>query len=157
MRPFAVLGVIALSFALGSITLGHGLLVPLIDDAELVDPNLARTLATPLIERSSECLLAATIILAMISRRWVARRFAGPLALSIAGLAAMDRFIVLPRLGQAWSRVDRVALRPVEQLESALRLESIHEWCLVTALLLLLILIGLITWRSDSRSAPNPV
>ncbi|GEM_PF-4721625 len=151
MRPVALLGSIALGLALGSLVVGHALMVPLVRDAPLLDPNLARTLAAPLVQRSSELLLACAIVIAMVSRRWRLLRLAGPTALLVAGLAAVDRFFLLPRLGKAWSRVDLVAQRPIDRLEAAHQLQSTHEGVLAVALLLLLVLFGLVNLPARTR------
>ena len=110
VRATALIGTLALGLALGSIVLGHLLLVPLLRaDTSLVDANLARALAEPLVLRTGELLLGACLLLAAVASNWLGHRAGTSLGLLSTGLAAVDRFVLLPRMHEAWARVDLVA------------------------------------------------
>lgn len=139
MRPTAFIGMLALGLALGSIVLGHLILVPALRaDTSLVDANLARALAEPLALRTAELSLAACILLAAVVHRWLRHRAGLSLALLAVGVAGIERFVLLPRLHVAWGRVDLVAMRPHAKIAVAEQLSTIHHAAIATLLVLLL-------------------
>jgi hypothetical protein len=153
VRPTALIGILALGLALGSIVLGHVLLVPALQgDTALVDANLARALAQPLSLRTAELALAACVVLAAVAKRWLGHSAATTLALLAAGIAGADRLGILPRAHDAWSRVDLVAMRPQVRVEAAEQLWMIHEAMLAALIVLLISMAG---FASRARAA-NP-
>lgn len=144
MRPTALIGTLALGLALGSIVLGHVILVPALQgNTALVDANLARALAQPLSLRTAELALAACVVLAAVAKRWLGHTAATTLALLAAGVAGADRLGILPRAHDAWSRVDLVAMRPQVRVDAAEQLWMIHEATLATLVILLVAIAGL--------------
>lgn len=144
MRPTALIGIVALGLALGSIVLGHLILVPTLrGEATLVDANLARALAEPLALRTAELTLAACVALAAVTHRWLGHRAGTSLALLAVGVAGVERFGVLPRLHLAWGRVDLVAMRPQAKLVVAEQLSSIHHAAIAAMIVLLLAIAAL--------------
>ncbi len=144
MRPTALIGMLALGLALGSIVLGHLILVPMLQaDTTLVDANLARALAEPLALRTAELALAACIVLAAVAHRWLRHRAGTTLALLAVGIAGIERFGLLGRLHVAWARVDLVAMRPQVKIAAAEQLATIHHAALAALIVLLLAIAGL--------------
>lgn len=150
MRPTALIGIVALGLALGAIALGHGLLVPLLaGDTTLVDANLARALGEPLALRTAEVALAACVLLAAVARPWLRHRAGGTLALIAAGIAAADRLLLLPRVHEAWGRVDLVAMRPATRIVAAEESTLIHHCALGALAVVLLALAALASARRN--------
>ncbi|KIG12734.1 hypothetical protein DB30_01092 [Enhygromyxa salina] len=134
---------LALGLALGSIVLGHLLLVPgLQADTTLVDANLARALAQPLSLRTAELALAACVVLTAVAKHWLRHNAGTTLALLATGIAAIDRLGVLPRAHEAWSRVDLVAMRPQARIDGAEQLWMVHEATLAALTVVLIALAG---------------
>jgi hypothetical protein len=135
---------LALGLALGSIVLGHLILVPMLQaDHALVDANLARALAEPLALRTAELVLAACVVLAAVTHRWLRHRAGTTLALLAVGIAGVERFGLLPRLQVAWARVDLVAMRPQAKIVVAEQLGTIHHAAIAALIVLLLAIAGL--------------
>lgn len=152
MRPAVLIGILALGLALGSIVLGHMIVVPTLQaNTSLVDANLARALGEPLALRTAELCLAATVILAAIARPWLRHHAGTTLGLLAAGLAATERFVILPRVHEAWARVDRVAMRPTARVEAAEQLSTLHELAVGSIALLLVALALLASWKRESK------
>jgi hypothetical protein len=152
MRPAAYLGRSALATAMGAVLVGELVVVPgLANQAHLVDANLATALTGPLHLRIADIVLAATVVLAAIAPRWLGSRLATAAALLTVATAAVYR-LVLPAAYGAWSRVDRVAGRPVDRLLEAERLTDQAHWM---ALSLLLLLLGL-TWLATAQPSAQP-
>jgi hypothetical protein len=157
VRAFSLarlLAILGLGLALGSIVVGHAVLVPGLRAATLVDPNMARALAGPLALRTAELSLGGCIILTMATPRAarphmpaVLAKVASTLGLVATALAAIDRVLLLPRLQSAWAQVDIVAGRPQAQLELAEQLTRYHHGGLAVVALCLLGLAGMLTWR----------
>jgi hypothetical protein len=146
------IGILALGLALGSIVLGHLIVVPTLQaNTNLVDANLARALAEPLALRSAELCLAAAVIVAVIARAWLRHHAGTTLGLLAAGAAALDRFVILPRVHEAWARVDLVARRPAARLEAAEQLSHIHEAALAVLTLVLVALAVLASWKREAN------
>ena len=139
---------LALGLALGSIVLGHMILVPALQgDTTLVDANLARALAEPLSLRTAELTLAACVVLAATAKRWLRHSAATTLALLAAGIAGADRLGILPRAHDAWSRVDLVAMRPQVRIDAAEQLWMIHEATLAAMIIVLVAIAGFASLR----------
>jgi hypothetical protein len=135
---------LALGLALGSIVLGHMILLPMLRaDTTLVDANLARALAEPLALRTAELGLAACVVLAAVAHHWLRHRAGTTLALLAVGIAGVERFGLLPRLQVAWARVDLVAMRPQAKIVVAEQLGTIHHAALAALIVLLLAIAGL--------------
>lgn len=148
VRPTALIGIVALGLGLGSLVLGHLILVPMLEgDLSLVDANLARALAEPLALRCAELVLAACVVLACVAKPWLRVRAGTSLALLASGVAAGDRLASMPRMQAAWGRVDLVAMRPRVRVEDAAQLSMIHEATVVALLLILLALAGLASFE----------
>ncbi|PRQ09613.1 hypothetical protein ENSA7_06730 [Enhygromyxa salina] len=145
---------LALGLALGSIVLGHLILVPALQgDTSLVDANLARALAQPLSLRTAELALAACVVLTAVAKHWLRHNAAASLALLAAGIAGVDRLGILPRAHEAWSRVDLVAMRPQVRIDAAEQLWMIHEATLAALAVVLLALAAFAsTAKPKSRS-----
>jgi hypothetical protein len=144
VRPTAFIGMLALGLALGSMVLGHLILVPMLRaEPTLVDANLARALAEPLALRTAELALGACMVLAAVVHRWLRHRAGTTLALLAIGIAGVERFGLLPRLHVAWARVDLVAMRPQAKIAVAEQLSTIHHAALATLIVLLLAIAGL--------------
>lgn len=153
MRPTALIGTLALGLALGSLVAGHGVLVPALQaDTALVDANLARALSGPLALRTAELVLAACVVLAAVAQRWVRHRAGTSLALLAVGIAGADRLGILPRVNEAWGRVDLVAMRPRVRVEAAEQLSLIHEATLLALAITLVAIAGLAALSSTPRS-----
>jgi hypothetical protein len=144
VRPTALIGMLALGLALGSIVIGQLILAPqLRGDTALVDANLARALTEPLVMRAAEITLAACLLLVALAGTWLRHRAGTTLGLLAIGLTTVDRFVLLPRVHEAWARVDLVAMRPHVRVEAAEQLELIHEATLASVLIVLLALAAL--------------
>jgi hypothetical protein len=151
MRPAVLIGILALGLALGSIVLGHVIVVPMLQtDTSLVDANLARALGEPLALRCAEVCLAACLTLAVIARAWLRHHAGTTLGLLAVGLAATDRFVILPRVHDAWARVDLVAMRPAARIEAAEQLAMVHD---VAVAALALVFVAIATLASWNRAA----
>jgi hypothetical protein len=150
----ALLGTLALALALGSLVVGHLLLIPaLAADTSLIDANLARTLAEPLALRCGTLIVIACVVLAGLAQPWLKQTLGLSLSLVAVAIAALDRLALLPRLQAAWSRVDLVAGRPIERVTEAQNLQQTHE---IALMLLLLALVGvavLATWQRSTKPA----
>lgn len=154
VRPTATLGTLALALALGSLVVGHLVLIPaLAGDTSLIDANLARTLAEPLAIRCATLLGIACVVLAALVKPWLKQTLALSVSLVAVAIAALDRLALLPRMQAAWARVDLVAGRPVERVEEAQRLQQTHEIALVLLLIALVGLTVLATWRRPNEPA----
>jgi hypothetical protein len=154
VRPTAMLGTLALALALGSLVVGHLVLIPaLAGDTSLIDANLARTLAEPLAIRCGTLLAIACVVLAALVQPWLKHTVALSVSLVAVAIAALDRLALLPRMQAAWSRVDLVAGRPVERVEEAQQLQQTHEIALVLLLIALVGLVVLATWRRPNEPA----
>lgn len=150
MRPAVLFGILALGLALGSIVLGHLLVVPALQaDTTLVDANLARALSEPIALRSAEFGLLAAVIVAAVARPWLRHHAATTLGLLAAGLAATDRFVILPRVHEAWARVDLVAMRPLARIDAAEQLTMVHQGCVAVIGLVLVGLAVLASWKRE--------
>jgi hypothetical protein len=148
MRPAVFIGILALGLALGSIVLGLMFVVPMLQaDTSLVDANLARALGEPLALRSVELCLAATVVLAAFARAWLRHHAGTTLALLAVGLAATDRFVILPRMHEAWARVDLVAMRPAPRIEAAEQLSMVHDVAVAALVLVLMAIAALASWK----------
>ncbi|MFV8750556.1 hypothetical protein ACNOYE_08380 [Nannocystaceae bacterium ST9] len=135
----ALFGTLALALALGSLVVGHLLLIPaLAGDTSLIDANLARTLAEPLAMKCATLLLIACALLAIVVKPWLKHTLGLSVSLVAVAIAALDRLVLLPRLQAAWARVDLVAGRPVERVSEAQELQQTHEIALI------LVLVGLV-------------
>ena len=154
MRPAVLIGILALGLALGSIVLGHVLLVPMLQaNTSLVDANLARALAEPLAMRSAELCLLAAVVVAGVARAWLRHHAGTTLGLLAAGLAALDRFVMLPRTHEAWVRVDLVAMRPANRIEAAEQLSMVHEANIAALALVLVAIAVLASWKRETFKA----
>ncbi|NVB37610.1 hypothetical protein G6O69_07185 [Pseudenhygromyxa sp. WMMC2535] len=138
MRTTAIIGIMSLALALGGVVVGHLLLIPMLrGETALVDANLARALSQPLAMRCAEVVLAASVLLAAVARRWLPHRVGPTLALLAAGVAGIERLVLLPELHEAWARVDLVAMRPLARIEVAEQLTLIHQACMGAMIVLL--------------------
>jgi hypothetical protein len=146
VRPAVFLGLLALAAVLGALAIGHGLLLPGITTAPLVDPNLARALTAPLSLRLGDVMVGASLVLVCTVPRWVASRAATSAALLLAGAALAHRWLVLPQLGRLWARVDLVARSPVDTLAEAERWTH-HQNTLLVCMGLLALLIAALAAR----------
>lgn len=152
VRPAVLIGILALGLALGSIVLGHVIVIPTLQaDTTLVDANLARALGEPLALRTAELCLIAAVILAATARPWLRHHAGATLGLLAAGLAATDRFVLLPRVHEAWARVDLVAMRPAARIETAEQLSMTHELTVAVTVLVLIGVAVLASWKREAR------
>jgi hypothetical protein len=152
VRPAVLIGILALGLALGSIVLGHVIVIPTLQaDTSLVDANLTRALGEPLALRTAELCLIATVVLAATARPWLRHHAGTTLGLLAAGLAATDRLVILPRVHEAWARVDLVAMRPAARIETAERLSTIHELAVTVIALVLIAVAVLASWKREPR------
>ena len=153
MRPAVLIGILALGLALGSIVLGHGIVVPTMQaHTTLVDANLARALSEPLALRTAELCLAAAVIVAAVARGWLRHRAGTTLGLLAVGIAGTDRFVILPRVHEAWARVDLVAMRPIARIDAAEQLSTIHDAATGVLLLVLVAIAVLASWKREGKA-----
>lgn len=151
MRPAVLLGILALGLALGSLVLGHLIVVPALQaDTTLVDANLARALSEPIALRSAELSLIAAVIVAAVARPWLRHHAGTTLGLIAVGLAGLDRLVILPRVHEAWARVDLVAMRPVARIDAAEQLSMVHNVALAAIALVLVGLAVLASWKREA-------
>lgn len=141
----ALLGTLALALALGSLVVGHFVLIPTLGGNDLIDANLARSLAEPLALRCANVVLMACAALAVVVRPWLRHALALSLGLIALAIAGLDRVALLPRMQAAWSRVDLVAGRPVDRVVEAQQLQQLHEGALA---LLGLVLVAMLAVAS---------
>jgi hypothetical protein len=162
MRPAAFIGTLALATALGGVLLAEMVVVPGLElETHLVDANLAKAIAGPLHLRSLEVVLAAVIVLAAVVPRWLASRLATTAAVVSVAIAATLRMFLLPAAYAAWSRVDRVAGRPVERILEAERCSELASWAAAALVLVLLAVAWLATTATrrvtaDARPSAEP-
>jgi hypothetical protein len=149
-----LIGILALGLAFGSIVLGHVIVVPTMQaHTSLVDANLARALSEPLALRTAELCMAAAVVLAAVARGWLRHRAGTTLGLLAAGVAATDRFVILPRVHEAWARVDLVAMRPVARIDAAEQLSTIHDGAVAVLVLVLIAIAVLASWTRETKPA----
>ena len=147
-RVACSLGILALAAAIGAMAVGELIVVPGLRGAsDLVGPNLARSMTAPLHLRCAEIVFGAAIVLALAVPRWLGSRVATTVALLVIGCAAVERFVILPELYEAWSRVDLVAMRPVERVADAQALADRARWLDYAHAALLALLVGFAGWR----------
>jgi hypothetical protein len=152
MRPLASLGILALATALGAVILGELAIVPgVASQTHLVDANLATALAGPVHMRIGEIALAATFVLAAVVPRWLGSRRATAAALLAFGSMVLYRIVLLPAVYAAWSRVDRVAGRPVQRMLDAERLADQAQW----VALAVVVCLGGLVWMVAGASRPS--
>lgn len=158
MRAATALGQLALAVALGALVVGYGVVLPLLDGGtELVDANLARAIIEDIALRLGLVITGACGLLVISARAWTQSRLASSLALCAFALAGIDRFILMPRMYQAWSRVDMVAMRPLDRVAEAGQLTNGHYWVLLAVALALVGVAFLTPRRSSSvESTPEP-
>mgnify|MGYP007032564521 FL=1 len=154
MRPTAFIGTLALATALGGVLLAELVVVPGLElQAHLIDANLAKALTGPLHLRQAEVVLASVLVLAAVVPRWLTSTVATTAALLSVALAAGLRLALLPSVYTAWSRVDRVAGRPVERIVEAERLSDLAGWLSLATLLVL----GGIAWIATGTATRSKV
>lgn len=147
MRLTVFLGLLALVAVLGALAIGHGLLLPGLAAAPLVDPNLARALTAPLSLRLGDVMVGGSLVLVCTVPRWIGSRLATTAALLLAGAALAHRWLLVPHLGRLWSRVDLVALRPADTLAEAERWTH-HQNLLLLCMGLLALLLAALAART---------
>ena len=99
--------------------------------------------------RSAELCLAAAVVVAAVARLWLRHHVGTTLGLLAVGLAATDRFVILPRVHEAWARVDLVAMRPVARLDAAEQLTAIHDGAVGVLIVVLIAVAVLASWRRE--------
>lgn len=166
MRTIALLGQLAIAICLGALAVGFGLVLPMLESGnDLVDPNLAKALGQDIALRLGLVLLIGCGIVAATTPRWVAHRGGTTAALGALALAGLDRILMLPRVYQAWSRVDLVAGRPLDRLQEAQQLAQWHHWLLMGVGVLLVAVLAFsifsgapaaATARAPASKAPAP-
>lgn len=128
-RVAAFLGVIGWAAAAGALAICDLVVLPGLRDSPLLaDPNQAISIAGPLQLRCAEVTLVGVIVAALCVPRWLSSKFATTTALLAVGCAGLSRFAVLPRLYDAWGRVDLVAARPLNRLDEAQALAEQSLW-----------------------------
>jgi len=157
----AFLGTLALCAAIGAVTVGYGVVLPTLEaQAHLVDANLGRALAEPIVMRLAEILVGASIVFALAAPRWLRTRLGTTLALALVMATTANRVLMAPAVYAAWARVDLVAGRPAERLARAQELAQDQLWLLASTLVLLLGLVWLAvhatTVHPSSRQAAQP-
>lgn len=148
MRRFAAsLGILALAAALGAMVLVQLVVVPgLQAQAGLVDLNLLTRVIGPVHLRGVEISLVAAVLLAGICPYWLRSRLATTLALLAVGGAGAMRMVLLPKLYDAWARVDRVAEAPYDRLVRAEGMADEVMWLgvgTIVVLALMAVVVGL--------------
>lgn len=146
-------GVVALGLALGTIVVGHGVVLPMLDaQTGLIDPNLARALAQPMALRLAELLALCCVLLALAAPHWLRSRFATTTSLLLVGAAAVNRAVIVPTLYATWSHVDLVAGRPAARIAAAQELARDHQWVLLAMAAGLLVTAGIAARRGGSEA-----
>lgn len=139
MRPWPIVSALCLALIGGTLVTGHAILVPLVaTPSTLADPNLAQALSAPLALRCADIVLVGALALVFAIPRFATNRLATTAALALLGTAAVERMVLLPRLSSAWSRVDRVTMRPVDLLEQAEQYQGHHMIMVATMIALTL-------------------
>lgn len=132
--------------ALGCLGIGLGLAPHLLDRAAvspgLIDANLAQALAQPIELRSLELAIAGLLGLLICTRKLVDQKLGSSAALAALGLSVLDRLIVLPRVHDAYGKVDMVALRPESALRAAGELGLVHALAAGLTGVLVVVVIG---------------
>jgi len=155
-RVAGFLGVLGLAAAAGGLAIGDLVIVPgLMGESMLIDANQATSLVGPLHLRCTEITLAGTIVAALALPRWLGSRFATSITLLAIACAAISRLLVLPRMYDAWGKVDLVAARPIARLHEAEELARQLIWLDASLAILLLGVAGCIAagGRRASRQA----
>lgn len=158
-RVACCLGILALAAAIGAMAVGELVVVPGLQGAsDLIGPNLARSVTAPLHLRCAEIVFGAAVVLALAVPRWLGSRVATTVALLVIGCAAIERFVILPELYEAWSRVDLVAMRPAPRVADAQALAERARWLDLGHATLLMILVGIAGWRHGvtARTQSSP-
>lgn len=152
----ASLGAVALALALGVIVVGYGVCLPLLaDGGGLVDLNLGRALAAPIAARLADLLVGASLVAALclpVARASAAGRAA---AWALVSAAAIHRVLLAPAVADAWSRVDRLTMRPADLADEAARWTQAELGTLGAAGLLALALLALTTRPGGARGRDN--
>ncbi|GEM_PF-5658966 len=158
-----LLGFLMLAVCMGTIVVGFGMLLPVLDaQQELLDANLAAAVGRPLALRLSDTLLTGAMVLAVITPSWVRHRMATTLALLLLSGATLQRIVVLPRVHEAWSLVDRVTGRPLDRVLDAERWSSVHLGILTCLFMISIAMVWLASrWSSNApgvaaRATPRP-
>jgi hypothetical protein len=146
------LAFLALALALGSLVVGHGVLLPALARNELIDANLLRSLAEPLAIILADIILASSALLAMLTPRWLGARAGGIVAALLVAAAALDRGLVLPTLYRALARVDLLSGRPIHRALDA-ETWGLRHLVLVGVMLAAASWIGLVWALGCSRSS----
>lgn len=157
LRPAACLGLLVTAIAIASVGIGRFVVIPMMVRAHaLVDANLARSLAQPIHFRLAEITLAATLVVFVVLPRWTRSRLAAVLAMLLVVATAAWRAVLLPALYGAWSKVDLVAGRPLDQMHAARTLDGYEQAANLGIVLVLVALawIGLRTIEPMARVRP---
>lgn len=148
MRPAALIGFAAAALLLGALVVGYLVAIPALFSSPLLDANLARALSAPLGQRLADLVVAASVVLALATPRWIVSKAGTTIALVLTAAALAHRLLLVPHLDRLWARVDVVAARPVDLLAEAQRWSDHQQWLLVAMGVLVLALFGLATRRT---------
>ena len=155
-RVAAFLGVLGLAAAVGALAVCDLALIPaLTGEHPLLDPNQAVSIRGPIHLRCAEIALVGIVVAALAVPRWLGSRLATTVSLMAIACAAFSRFMLLPRVYEAWSRVDLVAERPAQRFVDAQELAGQTLWIDGTLAALLVLLVGLAASRCR-RIEPTP-
>ena len=159
-RVAAFLGVLGLAAAVGALAVGDLALLPaLTGEHPLLDANQAVSIRGPIHLRCAEVALVGTIVAALAVPRWLGSRLATTVSLLAIACAGVSRLALLPRVYDAFSKVDLVAGRPAQRFVEAQELASQTLWIDGSLAALLLLLVGIAAsrnGRADATPAPAP-
>lgn len=148
MRPAALIGFAAAALLLGALVVGYFVVIPALFGSPLLDANLARAVSAPLGMRLAELVVAASVVLALATPRWIVSKAGTTIALVLTAAALTHRLLLLPHLDRLWARVDVVAARPVDLLAEAQKWSDHQQWLLMAMGVLVLALFGLASRRT---------
>lgn len=119
-RVALCIGLLAVAAALGALAVGELVVAPGLESAtHYIDANLAKTLTAPMHQQCAQVVFVSCIVLALCAPRMIVSRAGTTAALCALGCVALYRFVMLPRLYEAWSRADLVAGRPATRIADA--------------------------------------
>jgi hypothetical protein len=143
------IGLLAAAAALGALAVAELVVAPGLASATgYIDANLAKTLTAPMHQRCAQIVFVACIVLALCTPRMIVSRVGTTAALCAVGCVALYRFVMLPRLYEAWSRVDLVAGKPEARIADA---QGLADQTLMLAGALAALLVTIVVLAAWSR------
>lgn len=151
------IGLLAVASALGALVAAELVVAPGLGAATgYIDANLAKTLTAPMHLRCAQIAFVACVVLALCAPRMIASRAGTTAALCAVGCVSLYRFVMLPRLYEAFARADLVAGRPEARIADAAHLAD-QTLMLAGALgALLVTIVGFVAWSRPGAPKTSP-